>query len=83
MSGESEPIPAIIRSTGDRVCHFHANDDTRREPGSGSVDFSLIGRALREIEYPGYVSIEVFEFERDPKAMAERGLRRLKEAFGP
>jgi sugar phosphate isomerase/epimerase len=83
MSGESVPIPAIIRSTGDRVCHFHANDDTRREPGSGSVDFSSIGRALREIEYPGYVSIEVFEFERDPKAMAERGLRRLKEAFGP
>jgi len=81
MSSESVPIPQIISATRGYLCHFHANDDNRREPGSGSLDFLPIARSLKEIEYPAYVSIEVFEFEKDPQAMAERGLKHLKGAF--
>jgi sugar phosphate isomerase/epimerase len=81
MSSESLPISEIIRASKDYLCHFHANDDNKREPGSGGVDFFSVGRALKEVDFQEYVSIEVFEFEEDPEAMAERGLRHLKEAF--
>jgi len=81
MSSETTPIPEIIRASRGYVSHFHANDDTKREPGSGSLDFEAIAAALRDIDFQGYVSIEVFEIEPDAETMARRGLARLRQAF--
>ena len=81
MSTESTPIPDIIRANRDIVRHFHANDANRRGPGFGNTDFVPIAAALREINYTGWVSVEVFDFSPDPVTIAGRSMDCLKNAF--
>ena len=63
MSTEPTPIPEIIARHADWLVHFHANDPNRQGPGMGDVDFRPILRALRNIEYEGWISVEVFDYE--------------------
>ncbi len=76
-----DDFPAQIRQTGDLLGHFHCNDYNQRAPGWGDTDFVPIMRALLDIGYQGYCSIEVFNFEPDPYEHAARGLATLKQAL--
>ena len=81
MSRIGVDLPAEIRETGDLLGHYHCNDYNQRAPGWGDTDFVPIMRALLDINFPGYASIEVFDFDPDPHEHAERGLATLKEAL--
>ncbi len=63
------------------LAHIHANDANDRGPGFGDVDFIPIAKALKDVDYQGYVSVEVFDFEPDPETIARESLRYLKETF--
>ena len=78
---ESRPPAAIIRESGARLAHFHANDVNLRGPGFGEVDFRPVAAALGEIGYDGYVSVEVFDFSPDPETIATQSLAYLREVF--
>ena len=62
MSSEPTPIPELIRRHRADLVHFHANDPNRQGPGFGQLDFKPILAALREIDYAGWVSVEVFDY---------------------
>ena len=62
MATEAEPIPELICKYRRELVHFHANDPNRQGPGFGSLDFRPILRALGEIDYRGWVSVEVFDY---------------------
>lgn len=79
MCGDEAPAAEIIRRHFHRMGHFHANDANRRAPGMGETDFLPILQALREVQYRGYVSIEVFDYKPDPETIAREGLRHLRE----
>ncbi len=81
MSHEESDLPAAIRATGHRLRHFHANDPCQRGPGWGDVDFSPILKALLDIEYDRYASVEVFDFSLDPVEHAQESLKYLKETL--
>lgn len=81
MSHDEEDLPRTIRATKDWLRHFHANDPNQRGPGWGDVDFRPILEALLEIDYDGYVSVEVFDFTPDPIEHAEKSLTYLKGAL--
>jgi len=76
-----DDFPAQIRQTENLLGHFHCNDYNQRAPGWGDTDFVPIMRALLDIGYQGYCSIEVFDFEPDPYEHAARGLATLKQAL--
>jgi sugar phosphate isomerase/epimerase len=44
MADEGKPLPQIIEEAAEYLVHFHANDDNRSYPGTGSLDFASILR---------------------------------------
>jgi sugar phosphate isomerase/epimerase len=82
MSTETKPIPQIIRESWPHFAHFHANDPNLKGPGFGAVDFKPIAAVLKEVGYTGFVSVEVFNFDEGPEAIATRSLDYLRKTFG-
>lgn len=70
MASEALPIPDIIHASARHLEHFHANDENLQGPGFGAVDFLPIFRALDDIRYAGWVSVEVFDYAPGPERLA-------------
>jgi len=81
MGDESLARGQIIRETGDLCAHVHANDTTKREPGTGDLDFGEVVEALNDIGYDGWVSLEVFEVEPDAETIARHGYEVMSAAM--
>lgn len=81
MSAEPRSIPEIIRASAGHFAYFHANDCNLKGPGFGDIDFRPIASALKSVGYDGVVSVEVFNFEEGPEAIATRSLAYLKQCF--
>ncbi len=78
MSSESTPIAEIIRRCAPWLVHFHANDPNRQGPGMGELDFLPILTALGEIDYRGWVSVEVFDYTPGPERLARESIDYLQ-----
>jgi sugar phosphate isomerase/epimerase len=81
MCAEAKPIPQIIHESAGRFAYFHANDRNLKGPGFGDVDYGPIATALREVNYDGDVSVEVFKFEEGPEVIARESRRYLRQHF--
>ncbi len=68
---EDLDIPAEIRAHSEYIHHIHTNDDNGYSPGSGDADYPAIIQALRDVGFDSYLSVEVFNFEPDPKTIAQ------------
>jgi len=81
MSSEGKPVPDIIRECAGKFEYFHANDPNLKGPGFGDTDFVPIAAALRDANYDGVVSVEVFKFEEGAEAIASRSIEYLRKTF--
>jgi sugar phosphate isomerase/epimerase len=81
MSTESAPIPEIIRRSAPWLVHFHANDPNRLGPGMGDLAFPPILEALGEIDYRGWVSVEVFDYSPGPERLARESIEYLRKCL--
>jgi sugar phosphate isomerase/epimerase len=78
MASEATPIPELIGRHGDRLAHFHANDPNRQGPGFGELDFVPIFKALSEIGYGGWVSVEVFDYAPGVERLARESIEYMR-----
>ncbi|MCE9607390.1 MAG: sugar phosphate isomerase/epimerase [Planctomycetia bacterium] len=74
MSSEAIPIPDLVRKYRREMVHFHANDPNLRGPGMGALDFVPIFEALAEIDYRGWVSVEVFDYTLGSERLAKESI---------
>lgn len=81
MNCEKLDMGKAIEQYGKYLAHFHVNDDNESWPGSGGINYEPVVKALKNIGYTGYVSVEVFDFKPDPKIIASEALRFLRSIF--
>jgi sugar phosphate isomerase/epimerase len=60
-----------------RLWHIHLGDSNRLSPGRGHTDFAKIVTTLREINYDGYLSAELFP-QPDPNAAASATISHMR-----
>jgi len=83
-----EDPAALVRKFGKRIDHVHLEDigaDRRHfhmVPGDGIVDFRAIFEALREIDYRGWVTVELYPFVQNPGEVAKRALEHVRKLLG-
>jgi sugar phosphate isomerase/epimerase len=78
---ESKPIPELIAQYAGRVGHFHANDTNLLGPGMGETDFVPIFAALERAKYPGWISVEVFDYSPGCERIARESFEAMKAAW--
>jgi sugar phosphate isomerase/epimerase len=81
MSSEATPIPDLVRQFRREMVHFHANDPNLRGPGMGDLDFKPIFEALGEIDYRGWVSVEVFDYAPGPERLAKESIDNMHKVL--
>lgn len=78
MSNDPRPIPDQIHSVHPLFHHVHLNDPNLRGPGMGDLDFRPILQTLDDLDYGGWLSIEVFDFTPGAERTARESLAYLK-----
>lgn len=79
-----EPICSYFEKMGKDVKHIHFIDcestsEDHLIPGDGEMDFPRIVKYLKEINYDGYLSLELFSrYENEPDFSAERGYQVIR-----
>ncbi len=81
MSTESTPPADLIRRYRSVLVHFHANDPNGQGPGFGELDFVPIFEALRQIDYRGWVSVEVFDYAPGVERLARESIRHMQKCL--
>ncbi len=83
MSTENMPLVEVLRKYRSWLYHFHANDPNGQGPGFGELDFVPIFQTLREIDYRGWVSVEVFDFKPGPEKIARDSMAYMRKCAAP
>jgi len=79
MASEEIPIPDLIRANKKYMIYFHLNDPNLQGPGFGELDFVPIMKALLDIGFGGWASVEPFDYSPGIEVLAEKSLAYLKD----
>jgi sugar phosphate isomerase/epimerase len=83
MKLAGDDFASSLRDARDALCHFHVSEPNLGSVGKGGVDHAEHARALRELGYAGWASVEM---RFDPAADLEAELRRvlclLRDTYG-
>ena len=63
MNMEDDDIGDAARSAGRHLIHFQANENHRGHLGTGHIDWTAVVRALADIDYRGWITLEPFRRE--------------------
>lgn len=86
MNIEEADMAAPILASAEQLAYVHTADNNRLQPGAGCLEFAPTFRALKEIGYTGYVSIECTDLggplaPQGPEAMLRETVRFLRNAW--
>lgn len=60
MNMEDDDIADAIRTAGRHLIHFQANENHRGHLGTGHIDWTGVVRALADVKYQGWITLEPF-----------------------
>jgi len=81
MCSEKISIPELIRANKEHMIYFHLNDPNLQGPGFGALDFVPIMKALLEIGYNGWASVEPFDYSPGIDVLTEKSLAYTKQCL--
>jgi sugar phosphate isomerase/epimerase len=70
---------AVILEHHEHIRHVHINETDGRYPGTGDFPFDRVLAALRKVDYGGWLSLEVFNFEAGGERIARETVRFMRE----
>ena len=83
-----EDPAAVAREMAGEYAHIHLEDiaDTRVHqhlvPGEGAIDFRALFRALNEVGYDGWITVELYPFLDDAAGVAKKAMKYLRRLVG-
>ena len=75
---EAEPHAVLLDRHYDLIRHVHVNELDGRHCGAGTYDFKPVLSVLRRRNFPGWVSLEAFDFTPGAEKLANDSLRHLE-----
>ncbi len=78
---EAAPHADLVRAHFRSIRHVHLSEMDGRHPGTGPYDYRPVLRALKDLDYRGWLSLEVFDFGAGGETIARdsaRFIRRLE-----
>ncbi len=78
---ETDPHPAVVEKHFGIIKHIHVNEMDGRHPGTGDYDFVALLATLKRLDYPGWVSLEVFDFSAGAETIATDSLHYLNSVI--
>lgn len=71
----NENIPKIAKKFGNKVLHTHISDCKNNIhfhliPGLGEIDFKAVMNSLRQINYNGFLTAELYTYSKEPERAA-------------
>lgn len=77
IMGDTVSAYGLIKALGGKVqaLHIHDNDrwhDSHQIPFSMDIDFTMVARALKEINYQGYLTLEAYSYITAPDGIEEK-----------
>lgn len=75
---ETEAHAALVEKHYDLIRHVHVNELDGRHCGAGNYDFKPVLDVLRRRRFPGWVSLEAFDFTPGAEKIANDSLRHLE-----
>lgn len=80
MNIEETSLVAGLRDAGEFLGHIHFVDSTRQAAGRGHMVYEPLVEVLRELQYSGYLSAEVFPLP-DSRTAAEQTIRTFRRLY--
>jgi sugar phosphate isomerase/epimerase len=80
----SEDPAKVIRSMPQEIVHLHLEDIAENRvhqhlaPGKGAIDFPSVFAALKQIDYTGWVTVELYPYEATATQVAANAFDHLK-----
>ncbi len=81
LGAESKTIPDLIHEFKGRVGHFHVNDTNLLGPGMGDTQYLPIFKALLDVRYDGWVSVEVFDYKPGAEFIARSSMEYMQRVL--
>ena len=74
---EEKSITQAVKACADQLAHVHISENDRSTPGDGGVNWDETFRALKNVNYDGWLMIEAFGLALPELAAATRIWRRM------
>jgi len=77
-TNDPESLDKLVHKYAQYIKHIHTNGLDSTLPGNGSTDFLPVFKALKEINYLHWISLEVFDFSSGAEKIAREAMNHFK-----